>query len=80
MKFNTKTIHGGQSHDPAYGAVMPPFIKPPRMPNLPQEVTRGMNIPAHTTPLEMLWNRHLRALKMGAMGWHLAAVWPQLMR
>ncbi len=23
MKFNTKTIHGGQEHDPAYGAVMP---------------------------------------------------------
>ena len=25
MKFNTKTIHGGQTHDPAYGAVMPPI-------------------------------------------------------
>jgi cystathionine beta-lyase/cystathionine gamma-synthase len=24
MKFNTKTIHGGQHHDPATGAVMPP--------------------------------------------------------
>ena len=24
MKFNTKTIHGGQEHDPAYGSVMPP--------------------------------------------------------
>ena len=24
MKFNTKAIHGGQKHDPAYGAVMPP--------------------------------------------------------
>lgn len=24
IKFNTKTIHGGQSPDPAYGAVMPP--------------------------------------------------------
>ena len=27
MKFNTKTIHGGQSHDPAYGAVMPPIYQ-----------------------------------------------------
>lgn len=24
MKFNTKTIHGGQHHDPSTGAVMPP--------------------------------------------------------
>ena len=27
MKFNTKTIHGGQAHDPAYGAVMPPIYQ-----------------------------------------------------
>ncbi len=27
MKFNTKAIHGGQKHDPAYGAVMPPIYQ-----------------------------------------------------
>ena len=27
MKFNTKTIHGGQEHDPAFGAVMPPIYQ-----------------------------------------------------
>ncbi len=27
MKFNTKAIHGGQEHDPAYGAVMPPVYQ-----------------------------------------------------
>lgn len=27
MKFNTKTIHGGQKHDAAYGAVMPPIYQ-----------------------------------------------------
>lgn len=27
MKFNTKAIHGGQQHDPAYGAVMPPIYQ-----------------------------------------------------
>ena len=27
MKFNTKTIHGGQEHDKAYGAVMPPMYQ-----------------------------------------------------
>jgi cystathionine beta-lyase len=27
MKFNTKTIHGGQAHDPAYGSVMPPIYQ-----------------------------------------------------
>ncbi|RZN84669.1 MAG: cystathionine gamma-synthase [Winogradskyella sp.] len=27
MKFNTKTIHGGQKNDPAYGSVMPPIYQ-----------------------------------------------------
>ena len=27
MKFNTKTIHGGQHHDPTTGAVMPPIYQ-----------------------------------------------------
>ena len=27
MKFNTKPIHGGQQHDPAYGSVMPPIYQ-----------------------------------------------------
>ncbi|MFP4844744.1 cystathionine gamma-synthase [Winogradskyella sp. PE311] len=27
MKFNTKTIHGGQQCDPAYGSVMPPIYQ-----------------------------------------------------
>ncbi len=27
MKFNTRTIHGGQEHDKAYGAVMPPIYQ-----------------------------------------------------
>jgi len=27
MKFNTKTIHGGQKPDPAFGAVMPPIYQ-----------------------------------------------------
>ncbi|WP_460220584.1 cystathionine gamma-synthase [Psychroserpens sp. MEBiC05023] len=27
MKFNTKTIHGGQAHDPAFNSVMPPIYQ-----------------------------------------------------
>src|SRR5690554_8173006 len=27
MKFNTKVIHGGQSHEPSTGAVMPPIFQ-----------------------------------------------------
>jgi cystathionine beta-lyase len=27
LRFNTATIHGGQSYDPAYGAVMPPIYQ-----------------------------------------------------
>ena len=27
MKFNTKTIHGGQKHEEATGSVMPPIFQ-----------------------------------------------------
>lgn len=54
MKFNTKTIHGGQEHDKAYGAVMPPIYQNPLMHNLLLEAIKVMNIRVHITQLEGL--------------------------
>ena len=47
MKFNTKTIHGGQEHDKAYGSVMPPIYQT-SMHNQHLEDTKGMNIQERT--------------------------------
>lgn len=50
MKFNTKTIHGGQHHDPSTGAVMPPVYNTstfaqhhPGEPNNGYEYSRAAN-------------------------------------
>ena len=50
MKFNTKTIHGGQKHDPITGAVMPPVFntstfaqKSPGVPVGDYEYSRAAN-------------------------------------
>ena len=43
MKFNTKTIHGGQQPDLAYGSVMPPIYQTSTYAQH-QEVTKAMNI------------------------------------
>lgn len=50
MKFNTKTIHGGQHHDPSTGAVMPPIYNTstfaqhhPGEPNNGYEYSRAAN-------------------------------------
>jgi len=44
MKFNTKTIHGGQIPEKGYGAVMPPYIKLPLILNQVPENIKAMNI------------------------------------
>ena len=54
MKFNTKTIHGGQSPDKAFGSVMPPIYQTSLMLKQLQEGTKDMNIPELTTLPEML--------------------------
>ena len=48
MEFNTKTIHGGQSPDKAYGSVMPPIYQTSTYSQTPPGGTRGMSILGHT--------------------------------
>ena len=52
LHFNTATIHGGQSPDKAYGAVMPQFTKPQPTLKKAQESTKVLNIVELITLLE----------------------------
>lgn len=44
MKFNTKTIHGGQKHEEATGSVMPPIFQTSTLLNRVQGFTKDTNI------------------------------------
>ena len=52
LHFNTATIHGGQSPDKAYGAVMPPIYQTSTYAQKAQESTKVLNIVVLTTLLE----------------------------
>jgi len=54
MKFNTKTIHGGQSPDKAFGSVMPPIYQTSTYAQTTPEGTKDMNILELITLPEML--------------------------
>lgn len=53
MKFNTKTIHGGQSPDKAFGSVMPPIYQTSTYAQTTPGGTKDMNIRERTTLLVM---------------------------
>jgi hypothetical protein len=53
MKFNTKTIHGGQHPDPSTG-VMPPYIKQRLMHKQALDILWNMNTVELQTPHEQL--------------------------
>ncbi|SCY56810.1 cystathionine gamma-synthase [Flavobacterium caeni] len=69
MKFNTKTIHGGQHHEPATGAVMPPVFQTstyaqitPGQPVAEYEYSRAAN------PTRTALENALASIENGARG------------
>lgn len=59
MKFNTKTIHGGQEDiDPAYGSVMPPYIKLLPIHRQPLAAIKVLNIREAETPRALHLRNH----------------------
>ena len=70
MKFNTKTIHGGQHHDPSTGAVMPPVyqtstfvqVSPGQPVNPEYEYSRAAN------PTRTALEHALASIENGARG------------
>lgn len=71
MKFNTKTIHGNQKPDAAYGAVMPPIYQTSTYAQTALEYTEDMSTQGRATQHAMLWNAHLPVWKTLIMEWHL---------
>ena len=63
LKFNSKTIHGGQQPDKGYGAVMPPVYLTSTYAQARLEGIWAMNTVAHTTP-PVRWKPLWRVSKM----------------
>ena len=47
LHFNSATIHGGQEHDKAYGAVMPPIYQTSTYAHLHPEGIKDLNTAEH---------------------------------
>ena len=78
MKFNTKTIHGGQEHDKAYGAVMPPIYQTSTYAQTTPGGHKGFEYSRTHNPTRAALERSFASLEKGnyglAFGSGLAAI------
>lgn len=69
MKFNTKTIHGGQGNvDPAYGSVMPPIYQTTTFSQSTPGVHKGFEYSRSGNPTRDLLERALTSIENGKFG------------
>ena len=68
MKFNTKTIHGGQEHDPAYGAVMPPIYQTTTYAQTTPGGHKGFEYSRTHNPTRAALERSFASLEKGEFG------------
>lgn len=68
MKFNTKTIHGGQQHDPATGAVMPPVYQTSTFAQKSPGVHGGYEYSRAANPTRTALENALASIENGARG------------
>ncbi|MBU2525892.1 MAG: cystathionine gamma-synthase [Bacteroidetes bacterium] len=68
MKFNTKTIHGGQHHDPAYGAVMPPIYQTSTYAQTTPGGHKGFEYSRTHNPTRKALEDNLASIESGAYG------------
>ena len=71
LKFNSKTIHGGQKPDKAYGAVMPPIYQTSTYAQSTRVGIWVLSIPEVATRPERHWKVLLQASKAASMVSHL---------
>ena len=64
MKFNTKTIHGGQKIDPAFNSVMQPIYQTSTYAQQRPGVNKGFEYSRTHNPTRTLYKIHLQVLKM----------------
>lgn len=68
MKFNTKTIHGGQKHDPATGAVMPPIYQTSTYAQSSPGKHKGYEYSRAANPTRTALENNLAAIENGTHG------------
>ena len=68
MKFNTKTIHGGQEHDKAFGAVMPPIYQTSTYAQSTPGVHKGYEYSRTHNPTRSSLERAFASLENGKFG------------
>ncbi|QXP60415.1 cystathionine gamma-synthase [Olleya sp. HaHaR_3_96] len=68
MKFNTKTIHGGQKPDPAYGAVMPPIYQTSTYAQMTPGGHKGFAYSRSHNPTRQALENAFASLENGAFG------------
>lgn len=68
MKFNTKTIHGGQHPDKAYGAVMPPIYQTSTYAQTTPGGHRGFEYSRTHNPTRSALERSFASLENGKFG------------
>ena len=74
MKFNTKTIHGGQKHDPAYGAVMPPIYQTSTyVQRAPGDPVNGYEYSRSQNPTRKALEENLAALENAKFGFSFSS-------
>lgn len=68
MKFATRTIHGGQSPEPATGAVMPPIFTSSTYIQESPGVHKGFEYSRSHNPTRFAWERAVASLEGGKQG------------
>jgi cystathionine gamma-lyase len=68
MKFNTKTIHGGQQHDPSTGAVMPPVYQTSTFVQTSPGVHSGYEYSRAANPTRTALENALASIENGTRG------------
>jgi len=68
MKFNTKTIHGGQSHEPSTGAVMPPIFQTSTYAQSSPGIHKGYEYSRAANPTRTALENAFAAIENGTHG------------
>jgi len=68
MKFNTKTIHGGQIHEPSTGSVMPPIFQTSTFAQSSPGVHKGYEYSRASNPTRTALENSLASIENGTHG------------
>ena len=73
LAFSTRTIHGGQSHDPTTGAVMVPIYATSTYAQQSPGVHKGFEYGRSQNPTRMAFERAIADLESGTAGFAFAS-------